>query len=386
MVKAFSLFVGLLAAGLTFGWLLGTAAAQPAPQSSTAPGASAVGVASTYALKPAPLFNLGYEIALPDGWVVRPIAGHSACAMPAGRGAPIVCFLLAARVSDLRYNAILEQCNRRFAQNPLLAPNALTGCVAPAVRAQLADSAYRWPVRRAVQAVLEALRQAPGATIAAPEFGPGPPEEVFYRFSETQRGQAVVDWGHASMAYLENPLLSQPDGAPGVTSLLSAANCAAPPAEEASFAPLCSAILHSFHPEPGLERAILQEVAAGYQQEEQILLQMGRSILKNFQIRTEMINDTMAMVRHMQWETSENFRQSNLRIAKGWINALAGTADFVDPQSGKVYNFQTGWNTYHYNCISDSGPAARGYFSNELNCAELGAKYKVSLRPLNPMQ
>lgn len=254
MVKAFAVSFGLLAAGLVLGCFQGAAKAQPAPQFSSATEGSAVGMASTYALKRAPLVNLGYEIALPDGWVVRPIAGHSACAMLAGRNEPIVCFLLAARVSDLRYNAILEQCNRQFIQHPLLAPDVLTGCVIPPGRAQLADSAYRWPVRKAVQAVLEALRRAPGTTIAAPEFGPGPPEEVFYRFAETNRGQPLVDWGHASMAYLENPLLSQPDGAPAVTSLLSAGNCAAPPAEEASFAPLCSAILHSFRPEPGLDR------------------------------------------------------------------------------------------------------------------------------------
>lgn len=386
MAKVVSLSLGLLAAGLVLVWFHGTVKAEPAPEPSSVSERSAAGVASTYALKLVPLSSLGYAIALPEGWVVRPIAGHSACAMPAGRGEPIVCFLLGARVSDLRYNAILEQCNRRFMQNPLFAPDALNGCVAPAIRAQLADSAYRWPATKAVQAVLDALRQAPGTAIAAPEFGPGPPEEVVYRFAETRRGQQLVDWGHASMAYLENPLLSQPDGAPGVTSLLSAGNCAASPAEEASFAPLCSAILHSFSPEPGLERTILQDVAAGYQQEVQILLQMGRTIVNNFQIRTEMINDTMAMVRQMQWETSENFRQNNMRVAKGWINALAGTNDFYDPQSGKVYNFRTEWTNYRYNCIADSGPVARGYFSNDLNCAELGAKYKVLLRPLNPLQ
>jgi len=65
------------------------------------------------------------------------------------------------------------------------------------------------------------------------------------------------------------------------------------------------------------------------------------------------------------------------------MNTYAGTQDFIDPGSGQEYNFATEWHNYRYSCMSTN---EKGYFSNQLNCAELGGKLGISLHSISPVQ
>jgi|GEM_PF-886443 hypothetical protein len=334
------------------------------------------------------LTNLGYQFALPAGWVTTRPIGFSIAAMPAGGTTPMAYFIVGVSVSDLDFNAILTGCTRAFARNPFMAPNIVT-CMIRAGQAQIADSQYQWSPQQAILKILQIWRgAAPAQIIGQPEFRKVSPREVLYRFALTRNGRNFVQWGHAVMSYLVNPLLRRGPGAPpGVTSLLFATGCEAPREEAADprLVAMCSAIGHSFRPGPDLVPRLLYALANFYGQEVQSLIRMGKVIVRGFEINSAMINDAMTAVRNLQWQTFNNFQASNLKIAEGWINAYAGTQDFIDPVSGKELNFKTGWHNYRYGCLS-AGVDPRGYFSDQLDCAELGGKLGIALHAISPVE
>jgi hypothetical protein len=140
---------------------------------------------------------------------------------------------------------------------------------------------------------------------------------------------------------------------------------------------------HSFHPEPGFVERLVASIENTYQNEVNVLAAMGRQTARNFQMRSQMINEAMSTVRDLQWQTFNTQQQSQLKIAEGWMNTYAGTQDFIDPGTGQEYNFVTEWHNYRYSCMSTN---EKGYFSNQLSCAELGGKLGISLHSISPVQ
>jgi|SRR5579875_787909 len=328
---------------------------------------------------------IGYDIALPEGWVTTPPAGFSIAATPAGRPTPMVYFVIGVPVSDIDFNLMLNSCNRAVEQNPLTVN--MTMCTVRAGQTQIADSQYRWSPQQAVEKLLQALQgTGPSQMIGTPEFHSVSPSEALYRFTVSKNGQSLVQWGHATMSYLPNPLLSRGLGAPpGVTSLLFATGCEVPSiqASDPNFTAACSAIAHSFRPEQGFVERLVDSIESSYQNEVNALATMGRQTIRNLRMRSQMINETISTVRDLQWRTFNAQQQSQLKIAEGWMNTYAGTQDFIDPGSGHEYNFATKWRNYRYSCISAN---EQGYFSNQLNCAELSGKLGIFLHSISPVQ
>jgi hypothetical protein len=363
-----------------------TAARQQTTVRQTHSQESTVAMSPAVALTRVPLPNLGYEIALPEGWVTTPPLGFTVAATPAGRKTPLAYFAIGIPVSDLDFLTILNSCNQAVARNPLMAPD-MTMCTVRAGQAQIADSQYRWSPSQAVEKLSQVLGRAAGSQmIGAPEFHAVSPNEALYRFRVSKNGGSFVQWGHAVMNYLPNPLLrGGPGGAPGVTSLLFATGCEAP-AEQAADPQLvaaCSAIAHSFRPGPEFAERLIGSLADNYQKEEQILIHMAYQSIWSSQQRSQMINQAMSTIRDLEWQTFDSEQRSQLKTGEGWINTYAGTQDFVNPQTGKEYNFNTQWQNYRYNCMSAGD---RGYFSNQLNCAELGGKLGISLQSISPVE
>jgi hypothetical protein len=363
-----------------------TAAWQQTTERQTHPHESTVAMSPAVALTRVPLPNLGYEIALPEGWVTTPPLGFTVGATPAGRKTPLAYFAIGIPVSDLDFLAILNSCNQAVERNPLMAPN-MTMCTVRAGQAQIADSQYRWSPSEAVEKLSQVLGHAAGSQIiGAPEFHAVSSNEALYRFRVSKNGRSFLQWGHAVMNYLPNPLLRRGPGAPpGVTSLLFATGCEAP-AEEAADPQLmaaCSAIAHSFRPGPEFAERLIGSLADNYQKEEQVLIHMAYQSIWSSQQRSRMINQAMSAIRDLQWQTFDSEQRSQLKIGEDWVNTYAGTQDFVDPQTGKEYNFHTEWQTYRYNCMTADD---RGYFSNQLNCAELSGKLGTSLHSVSPVE
>lgn len=316
----------------------------------------------------------GVSLALPPGWVVHPIGPTAFSASPPGAQEPSIYFLPAVRVSDLRYNAILQQANRAFALNPLGAPSVMNA-VRAAVQAQLADSSYRWSPAQALSALMQAF-SPPGSGVhfGAPEIrASARPDTIDYRLRMEKPNGAFADWGSLTMTYLDNPLLAQSFRRPGVTSLAFVSGCEAPAEEAETFEATCAQALASLHMAPQWYPNLAAQVMQAYQQEYNTLLGMGQNAAANAALRNAMISSFGARIQQMQYQTYETMRRANLHNAENWIATLGNQVNMQDPNTGKVYTVPAGASSY---CLDDTGQAvlygrdiARGQWVGHHVCA-----------------
>lgn len=299
----------------------------PSPVSSPRPPAS-----GTTAVAQVP--GNAYAIAVPDGWHLNPVAGTGAIVIaPPGQQEPVIYIIPAVRVSDARYQAILSACNQRFAHNRLGAPDAITGCIEPAVRSQLADSRQPWSPQAAFPVILRLMSGA-GAAFGPPRLTALSTAGARYIVAGTKNGRSFTDWGYLGMAYLPNPLLAGPSGAPGVTSLAFLSGCEAPTSQVASFRLVCDSVLRSFQPGQQWESNLAQQTMQGYRQEYETLLQIGESVVQGFGIRSAMISQFGATMQQMQVQTFQNIQAANLHTGQNWIAAFGPNVYAQDPTTG----------------------------------------------------
>lgn len=329
-------------------------------------------VVAAVALTPAQAPQGDYSIAVPDGWAFNPIPRSGALTItPPGQADPSIYLLPALRVSDARYQVILGRCNQQFAQNPLAAPDLLAGCIVSAVQSQLADSSHSWAPQDALPVILQ-LASGGSASFGPSQLMPISSTEATFAVPATRNGQPFTAWGYLGMAYLPNPLLAGPSGAPGVSSLAFVGGCEAPADQVDRFRPLCAAVLRSFQPSDQWAANLARQVMQSYQQEFQALLQMGGSIAQNAAPRGDLIAQFGASLQQLQTQTFQQIQAANLRMGQDWIANLGQNTYVRDPNTGKRCLVPAGYDSYCLNAAGDqvlvgSGLVAGRYVDNPGN-------------------
>jgi hypothetical protein len=293
---------------------------------------------------------LGFSILVPSGWILKPVpqAPNVLVFSAPGGPTPSIYIVPAFRVSDLRFQAILGRCSAAMQRSPLLAPDAFTGCVQPAVRSPLADSSRGWAPEAAFRAMLVMLGAGQNR-FGAPQITPTSPTSARFSVPAASMGRKVQDWGFVSTAYLSNPLLAQPNGQDGVTTLAFVSGCSDSPAEADSFTPACAAALRSFHPTPEWSNRLVQDVYGAYMQEYQILLRVGDVMASHLGVREANIARFGAT---MQYSTHQTIQAESLRSNENWIATLGNNVNLRDAATGRIYVAPAGQGSY---CLNAAG-------------------------------
>jgi hypothetical protein len=336
--------------------LCGAAAAngspsQPQKTRVSSKGSEGFRVIRAIPLVPATSARGEFSILIPSDWTITEVPGAPLAAIissPGQKSTAIYLVLLAT--SDIRYQTMLNRCTQQYTRNPLFAPNLISSCVAPAVRAQLADSSYQWNSAQALQAILQ-MFSGPSATFQATSSKDISAGLLEYCLSSMEDGRPLQHWGDVSMSYLPNPLLSQA-GRTGVTSLALITGCRASPEQQSEFRSMCAAVLRSFRPVPGWGQSVAQQFIQVYQQEAQALLRMGTSVAANMGVTRNMIGNFGASMQRMQTQTYEQIQQANHRTQQNWIATLGENVNMQDPVTGKVYTLPEGFKNY---CLDGTG-------------------------------
>jgi hypothetical protein len=287
-----------------------------------------------------------FTVALPPGWTAKSSAEGDSMAMnPAGKTQPSI-YLAVLAVSDLRYQANLAGCTGGFHAFG----NVLTQCVIPSVRIQLRDSSRTWSAEEAVQMILQRLHEANrgGQGFGAPALIPSSRSQVFYRVTSTGPTGPLENWGVVTIAALPNPMLG-----PGeVTSLAWVAGCSAPRSGAGSFRRTCAGVLHSLQPNAAWSGRLARRMAATYEQEAQILIRIGQTVLPGFRARGQMIAGFGQSMQQMQLQTFHALEAREYRTGQDWVATFGGNTNVRDPATGKYYTVPYGYRSY---CLDGRG-------------------------------
>lgn len=269
---------------------------------------------------------LGFTIAVPAGWVQKPVpqAPNVLVFSPPDSDAPSIYILPALRVSDMRFQTILSRCSQAIQRSPMFGPDAFTGCIEPAIRSQLEDSRQGWSPDAALRAILNKLGS--GQTrFGKPQMTTMSQSSARFSVPAASMGRELEDWGLVTTAYLNNPMLAQS----GVTTLAFVSGCSAPPAQAASFAPICAGALRSFQPSQEWVNRLVQEVMSTYTQEYQTLLQMGSTMVNGFATREQSIAQFGSTMQQLQYSTYQAIQANALQSGLNGIAALGGPNELV---------------------------------------------------------
>ena len=300
-------------------------------------------------LTPVAVGQGAYRIAVPQGWTVSmPQDTNAAVVTPAGQRQPSVMILPMLPVSDLRYTTLLTSC---VGQGYSPFGNVIAQCVTPAIQAQLADSRRAWSPDATLQLLLQTMSQG-GAAYGTPSLVPISPTASRFQVSATANSQPLVMTGAIQMLYLQNPLLGPAPGQVGVSSFAFLSACYVPPQQVEQMLPICASMLRSFAPSPAWLNALVQQVMNRYQQEFNILLQMGQSAVVNIGLRGILISQWVARMQAMQVQAYQNVQAASYQISQNWIAALGNNANVQDPNTGHMYTVPDGYRTY---CLSQAG-------------------------------
>lgn len=305
------------------------------------------------------------SVAIPEGWTLRTVQGGMAFLItPRGQRAPVIFILPTLRLSDFRYTSMITRCGVQF--NPL--GDVLTTCVIPSIRTQIADSSHPWSARDALQ-VLGHILAGPGARFSPTEVVAHSVADATYAIPvHLANGTQIEDWGYVHMIYVQNPLLSQPSGQPGVTSLAFLSGCEALSGQVESFRPLCAGVLQSIRLNQAFASELVQQLAQLYNEEYQILLKMGWARVRSLGIREQMIANFGANMRQMQYQMFQNLQTANLHNGENWIRTFGNEEVRRDLGTGKRYIVDRGYSSY---CLDAAGNLLEGnnlvpgrYFGN----------------------
>ena len=306
------------------------------------------------AMKPAQTPQGGFSILEPLGWdLQRQPQSIFAINLKPQANTGESAYVILVNVSDLRYLMTLQRCNQQFARSRLFAPDSISGCVVPAVRAQMDDSRRRWAPADALRSTLQVFASA-GAQFQLASTTQETNGVIGYRVLIRQGSQQLASNGTVTMAYFSNPLFSTTT-AQGVTSLALISGCNAPISQEESFRATCSSILQSFRMDRQTMNEITSELLQSYQTEAQILIKMGQSDARGFASRSGAIANWGAQMQQMQNDTYGAIQAANYHNGLNWIATLGDKVNMQDPRTGKVYALPAGYGSY---CMDASGNTA----------------------------
>lgn len=271
-------------------------------------------------------------------------------------------------VSDLRYSAMLQQCTRAAGGNPFTAPNVVSGCVLPAVQAQLADAARPWSTQQALGAIVDALT-AGGTPLQITRLTAVTNDAATFQLSGTYAGQTFSDEGFITVDHLTNPLLDQPGGQPGTTSIALVGLCAATPDAASAVDPLCAQVLGSFSPGSTFWDNVAQAAMQRYTQEFQLLLQIGSTSAAGFAQRSQLIARWGASMQQIQTSTFQALQSQRLQAGQQAIATLGGNVLVQDATTGNVYSVPDGYRAYCLNAAGNGVVAGRDVVPGVTGCA-----------------
>lgn len=319
-----------------------------------------------------------FKASVPRGWTITsPPSGDSFVIAPAGDIQQSAYFIV-VDISDLRFRAQLAACSRGF--QPF--GNLLTQCTIPSVRTQLADSSHKWMPAEGLGLVLQEMQASGSGRFGAPSLIPisstSSTAQAFYRVVGTGPRGTVERWGVVTMIYLPNPMLDPR----AVTSLAVIAGCSAPSAVASGLRRTCAGMIESYRLSPAWVSRLTSGMVSIYEQEGQILLQMGYTAVRGFQAREAMINSFSQAMQQIQWQTFQAIQARSYVNGQDWIAAFGGNTLMKDPETGEIIPVPFGYPSYG---LDDRGAAPRVLAGpDERPGASIGSA--VSQRALVPAQ
>jgi hypothetical protein len=340
-------FLAILATGLSSG---STSAAQAYPVHGSLRQATPAGDASLPAQQAVPAVPLTAAVApggnfaasVPRGWsIASSQQGDSFVITPIGQTQPSAYFMV-VNVSDLRFRASIAACSRGF--RPF--GNLLTQCTIPSVRTQLVDSSHAWAPAQALGVILQEMQANGSGQFGAPSFisvSSAPSSaQAFYRVTGTTPRGPIEYWGIVTVLYLPNPMLDPQ----AVTSLAVIAGCSSSPDTAVSFRRTCAGMIDSYRPSPNWVGRLTAEMVNNYQQEGQILLQMGYNALHGFQARERMINFFGQSMQNIQQQTFQAIQSRSYLNGQEWIATFGGNTLMKNPDTGELISVPFGYQSY----------------------------------------
>ena len=153
----------------------------------------------------------------------------------------------------------------------------------------------------------------------------------------TSRFQFRDQWIEQSMylrlVYQLNPAYSAISGRPAYDTLAFMSGCSAPAGTLGALTRTCARILRSFR--------------AGAQWLQRDLI----NYFVNQDRQVQLAQNSVNQIGQMEAQSEAQLQDSTARVGALWRNALGGTTDLVDTQSGEVYNVT---DQYSYYCVSPS--------------------------------
>ncbi len=283
-----------------------------------------------------------FTAAVPRGWsITSSQQGDSFVIAPAGQAQPSAYFIV-VDISDLRFRASIAACSRGF--RPF--GDLLTQCTIPSVRLQLSDSSRTWPPAQALDLILQGMRAKGAGQFAPPSVisisSSDDSARAFYHTSGMTPHGPVEQWGVITMVYLPNPMLDPR----AVTSLAVIAGCSASPDMAPGLRRACAGIIDSYRPSPAWVDRLTSGMANVYEQEGQILLQMGYSALRGFQARQQMINNFGQSMQNIQWQTFQAIQSRSYLNGQEWIATFGGNTLMKNPETGELISVPFGYASY----------------------------------------
>ncbi len=305
--------------------------------------------ASQLALRPSPQGD--YTVGVPVGWSAQPVAGTDFLKLTRGGSTSSIDVFPGIVVSDLRYQEQEDSCDQAYEADPFTAPN-LTTCSSAAVQTQLQDSSRPWTPQQALQVILTALGQS--ASFGTPVLTATSSDSAAFRVAGVAQGQPLSTSGFITVLSVRNPLLASGSGS-GWTSVALLGACQAPSGQARQVQAVCSQVLGSFHPAAVFWSNLASQLAGRYQQEEQILLQIGDTDAAGFAQSGQLIGQWGSSMQQLQTRVYQSIQASSLDTGQHAIAALGGNNLEQDPGTGAVYSLPAGFGGY---CLDTTGTTA----------------------------
>jgi hypothetical protein len=315
------------------------------------PGGSAPPTVSVTTLSPQDSPQGDYTVGVPPGWTPQPLSGGDFLELTQDRSSASIFILPGVAVSDLRYHAMVSQCDDSYANDPFTA-GSLFSCIENAVQTQLQDSSYQWTPQQALQAVLATLIQQ--ADFGSPQVTATSRYSATFRVAQLAQSRTLSTLGLISVLPISNSLLASGDGA-GWTNVALLGACTGPPGQIDRLQAVCTQVLGSFHATAAFWNNLADQLDQVYQGEEQALLQFGYADAADFAQSGQLISQWGASMRQLQAQTYQAERAGSLMAGENAIAALGGNALEQDPSSGSEYSLPAGYGGY---CLTATGTAA----------------------------
>ncbi len=319
------------------------------------------GPAGAVTLKAVPLIPLRvpggmFSVAVPEGWHLSaaPIGqqsnGEITIYAPDGRADAFIFPLLSLTNLYVESSGIVPQYRQCMSTRGVLP------CSEALVQRLASFTAERYSPRQAF-GLLVTMLQRSGAVVQDVRLRFVSADEVEGRATVTTRGRSADDWFLLRMLEVPNPLFAQSSHVEGFVFLRG---CEAPVGQlgPAELKP-CAAVLGSFRPSSAWAEGPVDRVMTFYRlMGQQIrnrlmanrVFQFGEQSLAQFRQTENVIANWGNRMRQMQMQQFAQSMASNYKITQGWMNALTGSRDLYNPQTGQEYNVNTDFQNFEHYC------------------------------------